>query len=91
MFLNYNEEKLWIGVCDNGPGLPKENKESLVEPYVTHKEKGTGLGLAIVKKIVEDHGGSLLFDPDPSTIDDALASMSGAHIFIALKRQENTV
>lgn len=51
-----------ISVCDNGLGLPKDkNSESLTEPYVTFKEKGTGLGLAIVKKIMEDHGGSIIF------------------------------
>ena len=55
-----------IDVIDNGLGLPKENRNRLLEPYVTTREKGTGLGLAIVGKILEDHGGKLeLFDaPD---------------------------
>jgi two-component system nitrogen regulation sensor histidine kinase NtrY len=54
-----------IGVGDNGPGLPEDvDHEKLSEPYVTHKAKGTGLGLAIVKKIVEDHHGDLMFNPD---------------------------
>jgi two-component system nitrogen regulation sensor histidine kinase NtrY len=48
-----------IDVTDNGPGLPKENRERLLEPYVTTREKGTGLGLAIVAKIFEDHGGRI--------------------------------
>jgi two-component system nitrogen regulation sensor histidine kinase NtrY len=52
-----------IDVIDNGPGLPKENRNRLLEPYVTTREKGTGLGLAIVGKILEEHGGKLeLFD-----------------------------
>ncbi|MBX9787135.1 MAG: hypothetical protein K2Y08_07340, partial [Alphaproteobacteria bacterium] len=33
--------------------------------YITYREKGTGLGLAIVKKIVEDHGGNLIFKDSP--------------------------
>jgi len=46
-------------VIDTGKGLPKENRQRLLEPYMTTREKGTGLGLAIVKKIIEDHGGRL--------------------------------
>ncbi len=48
-----------IEVIDNGKGLPKENRNRLVEPYMTTREKGTGLGLAIVQKITEQHGGRL--------------------------------
>jgi len=53
-------------VIDNGTGLPKENRNRLLEPYVTTREKGTGLGLAIVGRILEEHGGKMnLFDaPD---------------------------
>ena len=46
-----------IDVIDNGIGLPKENRNRLLEPYVTTREKGTGLGLAIVGRILEEHGG----------------------------------
>ena len=55
-------DHLTVRVRDNGVGLPK-TKESILEPYVTTREKGTGLGLAIVKKIVEEHGGDLAFAP----------------------------
>ena len=48
-----------IDVVDNGIGLPTENRNRLLEPYVTTREKGTGLGLAIVGRIIEDHGGSI--------------------------------
>ena len=48
-----------IDVIDNGVGLPKENRNRLLEPYVTTREKGTGLGLAIVGKILEEHGGGI--------------------------------
>jgi two-component system nitrogen regulation sensor histidine kinase NtrY len=48
-----------IDVIDNGIGLPKENRNRLLEPYVTTREKGTGLGLAIVGKILEEHGGRI--------------------------------
>ncbi|MET0923693.1 MAG: ATP-binding protein, partial [Xanthobacteraceae bacterium] len=52
-----NGSDVIIDVIDNGIGLPKENRNRLLEPYVTTREKGTGLGLAIVGKILEDHGG----------------------------------
>lgn len=48
-----------IDFIDNGKGLPKENRQRLLEPYMTTREKGTGLGLAIVRKIFEDHGGRI--------------------------------
>ena len=54
-----------VTVADNGIGLPQD-RERIVEPYVTTREKGTGLGLAIVNKIVEEHGGDMTFAPgDP--------------------------
>ncbi len=51
---------LVIGVADSGVGLPQQ-RDTLVEPYMTTREGGTGLGLAIVKKIVEDHKGRIAF------------------------------
>ena len=49
-----------VAIEDNGIGLPQD-RERIVEPYVTTREKGTGLGLAIVNKIVEEHGGDMSF------------------------------
>jgi two-component system, NtrC family, nitrogen regulation sensor histidine kinase NtrY len=51
-----------IRVSDNGIGLTQD-RERIIEPYVTTREKGTGLGLAIVNKIVEEHGGEMSFLP----------------------------
>jgi two-component system nitrogen regulation sensor histidine kinase NtrY len=48
-----------VDVIDNGLGLPTENRNRLLEPYVTTREKGTGLGLAIVGRILEEHGGGI--------------------------------
>jgi two-component system nitrogen regulation sensor histidine kinase NtrY len=48
-----------VDVIDNGKGLPRENRQRLLEPYMTTREKGTGLGLAIVTKIAEEHGGRI--------------------------------
>lgn len=53
-------ETMAITIEDNGIGLPAD-RERIVEPYVTTREKGTGLGLAIVNKIVDEHGGEMSF------------------------------
>ncbi|MDB5505802.1 MAG: sensor histidine kinase [Devosia sp.] len=55
-----------ITVTDNGKGWPKDNRNRLLEPYMTTREKGTGLGLAIVARIIEQHGGTVeLIDAEP--------------------------
>ena len=59
-------DQIYIEVIDNGSGLPKHNRNRLLEPYVTTKgNKGTGLGLAIVQKSVEQHNGVLSLEDAP--------------------------
>lgn len=55
--LDENDESVFIKVADSGPGITKENKLKLFEPYFSTKKTGTGLGLAIVSTIVADHNG----------------------------------
>jgi two-component system nitrogen regulation sensor histidine kinase NtrY len=64
-----------IDVIDNGKGLPRDNRQRLLEPYMTTREKGTGLGLAIVKKIVEDHGGKLELHDAPTDFHEGRGAM----------------
>jgi nitrogen fixation/metabolism regulation signal transduction histidine kinase len=56
---------LRLHVDDNGPGIPTELRDSIFDPYVTHKVGGSGLGLAIAKKIIVEHGGSISVDTSP--------------------------
>ncbi len=56
-----------IDICDNGIGLPSENRNRLTEPYMTTRDKGTGLGLAIVSKIMEEHQGRVELMDAPGT------------------------
>jgi signal transduction histidine kinase len=53
-----------IEVEDDGPGIPKDLRERLFEPFVTTKEvgAGTGLGLAVCRGIVEASGGEIDLD-----------------------------
>ncbi len=46
-----------LEVCDEGVGIPPEDKGKLFLPYFSRKKSGTGLGLAIVDRIIKDHGG----------------------------------
>jgi len=64
VLLGAEDDLVTVTVIDNGVGLPVE-RERILEPYVTTREKGTGLGLAIVNKIVEEHGGDMAFAAEP--------------------------
>ncbi len=55
-----------VDIADNGKGFPSENRQRLLEPYMTTRESGTGLGLAIVGKILEDHGGRIELLDNPA-------------------------
>jgi len=59
-----DRDSVTVSVTDNGVGLPAE-RDRILEPYMTTREKGTGLGLAIVHKIVEEHGGEMAFTAEP--------------------------
>ncbi|WP_404933080.1 PAS domain-containing sensor histidine kinase [Nitratireductor sp. ac15] len=70
-----NGRFIQVEVIDNGKGLPRENRQRLLEPYMTTRDKGTGLGLAIVKKIIEDHGGRLELHDAPADFHDGIGAM----------------
>lgn len=55
--LSQESESVNIKISDNGPGISKDNKLKLFEPYFSTKKTGTGLGLAIVSTIISDHNG----------------------------------
>jgi two-component system nitrogen regulation sensor histidine kinase GlnL len=48
-----------IQVIDNGPGVPKELKDTLFYPMVTGKKYGTGLGLSIAQTLIDHHRGKI--------------------------------
>jgi signal transduction histidine kinase len=51
------ENSVVIAVSDNGPGIPKDRREKIFQPYFSTKDKGTGLGLSIVKHNTDMYGG----------------------------------
>lgn len=64
-----------VDILDNGRGFPKANRQRLLEPYMTTREKGTGLGLAIVRKIMEDHKGILELHDAPEDYGNGRGAM----------------
>jgi signal transduction histidine kinase len=54
-----------IEVEDTGAGIPAEVQQRLFDPFFTTKPTGTGLGLSIAMRILERHGGTLLFQTEP--------------------------
>jgi two-component system NtrC family sensor kinase len=49
-------------IHDEGPGIPRELRNRVLEPFFTTKElKGTGLGLWLANSLVIKHRGSLRF------------------------------
>lgn len=52
-------QKVRIRISDNGPGIPKKDKENIFEPFYTTKSTGIGLGLANARKIIVQHKGSI--------------------------------
>jgi two-component system osmolarity sensor histidine kinase EnvZ len=57
------EQQLMICVADHGEGIPEDQIEALMQPFVRGNSartvQGSGLGLAIVKRIVDIHSGEL--------------------------------
>ncbi|TVQ07463.1 MAG: GHKL domain-containing protein [Balneolaceae bacterium] len=53
--------QILIEVQDNGPGIPDEIKDKILQPFFTTKKgtQGTGLGLSITNEIVKAHGGKI--------------------------------
>ncbi len=56
------EHAVRIQVRDNGPGIPREIRDRLFDPFVSGRPGGSGLGLAIVQRAVEAHRGLVLVE-----------------------------
>ena len=58
------EKCLLVHLEDTGPGIPRQIRERLFEPFVTAgKLDGLGLGLALSRQTVRDHGGDIWIEP----------------------------
>jgi len=59
-------DRVQIRVVDNGPGIPAELLDKVIEPFYTTKPvgQGTGLGLPLVYNIVSEQGGEFSITAD---------------------------
>ena len=69
-------------VKDTGPGVPKDIRARIFEPFYTTKEEGsgTGIGLALCHRILETHGGRIKLDT---------TSVDGATFVVRLPVKDN--
>ena len=65
-------DRIFIEIEDNGPGIPDEIRDKILQPFFTTKKgtQGTGLGLSITNDIVKAHGGGIMIKsyPDEGSI-----------------------
>ena len=54
-----------FAVEDTGPGIRPEDRNKILDPFFTTKEKGAGLGLAQVASIMDAHRGRIVLGGEP--------------------------
>jgi len=62
------DDGIIVEIEDNGPGIPQDVRNRILEPFFTTKPmgKGSGLGLDVVRRIVQNrHQGSVLVESVP--------------------------
>ena len=65
-----SEDRVWLGVRDEGSGLSEEDQSRLFEPFqrlgAEHSNiEGTGIGLALSRRLVQAMGGQIGVDSTP--------------------------
>ena len=66
LILSHHDGSVLIRVEDRGTGIPREQRERVIEPFVKlGGGGGAGLGLSISRAITEAHGGQLRIEDQP--------------------------
>jgi two-component system clock-associated histidine kinase SasA len=68
--LHRTTQKIQVSVCDNGPGVPEENRERIFEDHYRlqrdEAQDGYGIGLSLCQRIVRSHYGQIWVDSVPN-------------------------
>lgn len=91
LHLSADDKTMTIHVCDNGPGIPEDNLESVFQRFYTDRPAGeafgqnSGLGLSISRQIIEAHGGTLdVVNGAPRQLGLSAEKLQGACFIIQL-------
>jgi two-component system sensor histidine kinase HydH len=76
--LSGDDENIRIEVDDDGPGIPPEERNRVLEAFYTTKPDGTGLGLLSIRYCAEVHGGEFGIDT---------SILGGACVYLVLPRR----
>jgi signal transduction histidine kinase len=61
-----HEDAWTLSVCDNGPGIPAEDRQRILQPFVRlerdREQTGSGLGLSLVAAVTRLHRGTIELD-----------------------------
>jgi signal transduction histidine kinase len=54
--------RLELRFRDDGPGVPSEIRDRILEPFFTTKQHGSGIGLAVASQGIRENGGELFLE-----------------------------
>ncbi len=67
--LHRTSQKIEVSVCDNGPGIPAENRDRIFEDQFRLKrdeaQEGYGIGLSLCRRIIRAHYGQIGVESTP--------------------------
>ncbi len=62
----YDSQRVFVDVTDNGKGIDQEQQKHLFEPFFTTEHDGTGLGLYLCRELCEANNASIDIKPTPN-------------------------
>ncbi len=69
-----------IAISDSGPGISHADAGYIFEPFFSRKKEGMGIGLFLTRKIIEAHGGRIVFHSSPESGTTFTITLPGERI-----------